>query len=143
MNSLTVNLDFDDGKITLLKNNMGPILGTVLFFKDGEQLRITNFFIKKGHRRKGYGTVLMDAMKGVARAMNLPIIVTSESTPEAITFYESVGLKHVTDFLAFRTQYNVTVDIKNWNPQSEFSKQVGEEDFLWVPSSLKEVEIYL
>lgn len=108
------------------------------FSMDEYQITATDVDVSCHYRRKGYGTIIMGILMGIAESRHIPIYLYSLRT--AVKFYEKLG------FVRFRRYKKgwykgKRVVIDNFNRRRTFDKQTDRTDMLWIPNNVHIVHI--
>ena len=138
MDKVKVTIDLKNGYGFLTRDGSNSKLVEVEFICDDNQIVLTDLTAK--HRKVGYGTMIMYTMMGIAKAEKKPIVLFS--LMEVVPFYEKLGFMHLSKFKK-GTYKGKAVRILNLNPETSFNRQIGLEDFIWVPPNLDKVEVWL
>jgi GNAT superfamily N-acetyltransferase len=96
---------------------------------DNTQIMVTDVSTEEKYQKCGYGRLLFDGLKLIAEQKKKPLILWALDT--AIPFYEAIGLLHLDNPA---TQKRVIFgNIK----KSKLSEKIDDDDFVWIPKSLK------
>jgi len=94
-------------------------VGKVGFTISDEKIYVDDFNVNDGFRQTGYGSIMMDVVKGIARFMQKPVHLYSSA--ESPPFYKKIGFVSIED-----PEMRKRIWIKKGsNPK--------ENDFLWIP----------
>ena len=88
---------FGKSLLVLEAREDGKLLGILRAVGDGETIVfVQDILVDPAHRRKGVGTALLQAALERYRHVRQVELVT-DSTPETIAFYESIGFRRLAD----------------------------------------------
>ena len=142
MKKVTIKIDMDSEELWLLEGRKK--VGNLTFMLDFGEDKIlsTTLAIKEGFRRKGYGTLLMRALMGIADFLQKPIFVISEV--DTIDFYKRLGFVCLRKFKngSYKGKEVMIGNLREKRP-SNFLKAVEETDLIYIPSKVEKVEIYI
>jgi len=138
MKGFEIRLDMKKASVVLVRGDKSIAFANFLF--DKSQITITDFDVYRYYRKKGYGTILMYFLMGLARAKRKAIYLYS--VPQSVHFYEKVGFDFLKDY-KYGKHNGKKVIIKNLNPSLKFDEQVDATDFIWIPPEMKQVSIYI
>lgn len=116
-------------------------VGTLDYVMDigKDKIILTTFEIKEEFQGRGYGTLLMHALMGVAEALHTPIYTISEVS--TIDFYKRLGFVCLRKFKEGKYE-GKEVTVMNLKTH-DFIHEVEETDLIWIPSKLKRVKIFI
>jgi hypothetical protein len=136
---MKISIDMNKEKITVYsgKHNVGELE----FIIDETQIIIGSITIIKDKNFQGYGNLLINTIKGIAQHHNCPISVISY--PNKVIFYLKMGFFSMDKLIPSFIYNGIKVNIKNIDKSRPITNQIGEVDMLWIPPSLKEVDVYL
>lgn len=103
------------GEVNLTK--CGKVIGVASFTVTDTEICIDTFNVN--HQRLGHGSLIMDAIKGIALFLRIPI--TLYSVINAVPFYEKM------DFI-FALKVRKKLDIIGEEPE--------ERDMIWIPECI-------
>lgn len=105
-----------------LIDNEGRLAGflQVNHEKWNDRLRVTDLLVPDGHRRRGYGTLLMCKAKAVAKTLGCRAIVleTQSCNAGAIAFYKTQGF----ELIGFDTMHYSNTDIEEHEVRIELGQ---------------------
>lgn len=104
-----------------------------------DKIMLTTLGIQEEFRSKGYGTMLMYALMGVADALHVPIFLISDV--DTIDFYTKLGFICLRKFKDGKYE-GKKVTIMNLR-KCDFLDKVEKTDLIWIPSKLEKVEIFI
>ena len=124
------------GKLELKRKDV--VICYSYFTLDKYQLTVTDINTTRRYRRRGYGSILMHVLMGVAKSKKVPIYLYSLS--DAIKFYEKLG------FVRLRRYRNgwyrgKRVVIDNLNVRKTFGEQTNKTDVVWIPDNVHIVHL--
>jgi len=130
------------GKVLIYtyRNNSGKKyrVGYLYFTVGPTQITVTTLDVSSGYRGKGFGRLLLMILIAFAEQVKKPIFLYS--THDGELFYEKMGMRR----LYYHDRWNdVTVEFMNLNPKKKFCEQCSDLDFIWVPSGIRHIRIYL
>ena len=99
------------------------------FMFDGPMLRITDVGTEDPYQLQGYGRMMFSILKTVARHHKMPIYLWA--LDGAIPFYEKLGFLHLNN--PDVQKKIIFANIKD----KDIPNEVDEDDFVWLPKSLK------
>lgn len=139
MDKFEITIDARKNGSAILKRGDTKIASIYVIY-DKVQIEACDLSTEARYRRKGYGTMLMYALMGVAKAKRKPIILWSIN--EAVGYYQKLG------FIRLRRYQNgwykgKRVIIDNLNPHKTFTEQVKHNQFIWIPPNMHIVHIYI
>lgn len=110
------------GEINLFQN--GHKIGKTGFTISNEKIYVDDLNVDKEYQRIGYGSIMMDVIKGISRFVKKPIHLYSigYSSP----FYTNMGFLSVLD-----PQMRERICIKKGSSPKE-------KDLIWIPECLKD-----
>lgn len=126
--SLSVLTDMKEGTIEVIVN--GNKAADASFIFDGTQIRVINVDTRTIYQKCGYGRLLFDSLKCIARQKKLPLLLWSSDM--GIPFYEKLGFLHLNN-----SDVQKLVIIGNIKSQKDLDKKLCEKDFVWIPSTMK------
>ena len=124
--SIAVDLDMSKEEVTIFVDGIQAAKTSFMF--DGPMLRVTDVGTENGYEMNGYGRMMFDVLKNVARQHKMPIYLWSLDA--AIPFYEKLGLLHLNN-----KEVQKRVIFANLK-DTDIDKEVDEDDFVWVPKGL-------
>ena len=86
--------DEDGGALHLVARSGGELVGTARLVVKGRRGKIGRMAVKKGWRRKGVGSAMIDFIKEISVGMNLSELLL-HAQASAIPFYERLGFSEV------------------------------------------------
>ena len=113
-------------------------IGYLNFVVDETQIFISDLSVNRYYRKKGYGRLLIMMVMALSEELKKPILLFS--TDESENFYRKVGMRKL---FAYKEWENVKVEFMNLNPKKKFCEQCSDLDYVWVPSGLRTIQIYL
>jgi len=136
---LTIKIDMNSKEIWLLEGRKK--VGFLDFIIDigRDKIMLTTLGIRNGFREKGYGTLLIHALMGIADYLHKPIFVISNV--DTIDFYTELGFVCLRKFKDGKYEGNEVI-ITNVR-KDDFLNKVEKTDLIWIPSKVKKVEIYI
>lgn len=136
---VTVKIDMNSEEIRLFEGRKKVGILNYVMDIGNDKIILTTLEIKKGFQGKGYGTLLMHTLMGVANALHTPIYAISNVS--TITFYERLGFICLRKFKDGKYEgKEVTImNLRTW----DFLDKVEKVDLIWIPSKLEKVEIYI
>lgn len=126
------------GKIAIYTKDRKKRLGYITFAVEETQISVDDLHVSKSYRRRGFGRLLMMMVMALAEEVKKPIFLFS--TDEGISFYETLGMRRIVDYKKWD---DVKVKFMNLNSKKKFIEQCSDEDFVWVPSGMRRIKIYL
>jgi len=110
------------------------------FYIDVTQVNVTDVFVNRYYRGRGYGTMLLSTIMGFAKAKKKPIYLYS--TLIATGFYEKMGFILLRKFRKGKHK-GKRIHFMNLNPKRSFNDQVSDTDYIWFPDNIDAAIIYL
>jgi N-acetylglutamate synthase-like GNAT family acetyltransferase len=105
------------------------IIGKVGFTMSRIQIMVDTLVIYENHKRKGYGTLLIDFIKGISRMMKRPIIIFSLT--EAVEFYEKMGFKKINEVRKNKV-YNLILTY-----ECDEEPVIDDLNLIWIPENIR------
>jgi hypothetical protein len=125
------------------------------FTIDDTQINVIDLIVDNSKTLQGYGYLMINLLKGIAQFYKKPIYLISYT--DKILFYKKndfISLFDLPKVISYdffnmnKSKHTILygqkkINIKNINPDKDISLQISNEDMIWIPSSLNEVDIYL
>ena len=127
-----------DAKLKIREESKIKTVVHAEFLSDGLKIFIVEYDVLNEYKNKGYGTMLMYTLMGIARARRLPIILFA--TEDSIEFYIKLGFHGLRNYKNGKYE-GKRVTILNLNNDVDFEHQVGEDDLIWIPPNMDAVVI--
>jgi GNAT superfamily N-acetyltransferase len=129
-----------DGKIVLYTNRDKKKyrVGYLYFSVQETQINADNLRITKGYRGRGFGRLLMMILMALAEEVRKPIFLYG--TEESDGFYKEIGMRRV---FCHKDWNDVKVEFMNLNPKKKFCEQCSNMDYIWIPSGVTHIRLYL
>lgn len=125
--NVSLSVDLKDEVVKVIVD--GIEVAKAEFTVDGNQIMVTDVSTEEKYQKCGYGRLLFDGLKLISEQTKKPLILWSLDS--AIPFYESIGLLHLDN-------PNVQKMVIFGNvKKSELTEKVDDDDFIWIPKSLK------
>jgi len=101
------------------------------FYFDEHQITATDIQVESARkRRKGLGTILIDALKILAKKEKKPIYLYSAA--DAVKFYKKCGFERVVEAAEAGK-----ITVGNLEEGKKLKDAVNKNDMVWLPKSLK------
>lgn len=144
MNKIKMTVDLKKGRAFLARvfpnDRKQKIITEIEFIRDGNQITVTDVFVNHDYRRTGYGSMLMYALMGVAKAEKKVIVLFA--LVQALPFYLKCGFLPIRKFTNGRYR-GKRLRVTNSNPKKTFRSQIGKGDLVWFPPNVDRISIYL
>jgi hypothetical protein len=136
-NELVIKMRGGQSKIEDIDDNWGEIklyklkekVGETGFIISDYQVSVDTITIETPFIRKGYGTLIIDILKGLSRLHNKPIVLYS--LKESYGFYVAMGFKKLKKIHDERKK-TVVVIFKTKN-----EPKIEEMELIWLPESMR------
>lgn len=128
------------GKAVLFTENetVGRKIGSASFTVHETQIDVVDMDISKRYRKRGFGRLIMMAIMALAQEVRKPIFLFA--TEESVKFYERLGLRRIWNHKKWN---DVKVEFMNLNPEKKFCEQCSNIDFVWIPSGVTHIQLYM
>jgi GNAT superfamily N-acetyltransferase len=129
-----------DGKIILYTPKKGKNyrVGQLSFIIQGTQISVDVIEVTGKYRNKGFGRLMMMILMALAEQVKKPIFLYATEQSEG--FYKSLGMRKL---YYHEIWEDVKVDFMNLNPDKKFCEQCSDLDYVWIPSGVRHIRIYL
>ena len=144
---ITIKIDMHSKEIRLLEGRKR--VGFLDFMVENDKIMPTSMGVREGFQRKGYGTLLVRVLMGIADYFYKPIFLISNVG--IIDFYKRLGFVCLREFKSEegidmtyttpRKYKGKEIIIKNL--ADRFYTGIEEVDLIWIPSKLERIEIYI
>lgn len=143
---ITININKETIKAYVGKTPVAQID----FLLDETQINVADLTVVDEKQLQGYGYLMLNALKGVAQFYKKPIYLISYL--DKVQFYRKndfLSLGDYSKYCSFDGKVvsilvgGRTINIRNLNPDKAIENQLSSADMLWIPSSLKEMDVYL
>ena len=124
---IAIDLNMVDEEITIFVD--GKRVAKTYFVFDGPMIRVTDVITEDDYQMNGYGRMMFDVLKAVARHHKMPIYLWA--LDDAIPFYEKIGMLHLND-----PEVQKKVIFANVKDE-KIKEEVDEDDFVWLPKGLR------
>jgi len=108
----------------------GEKVAKTSFMFDGPMIRVTDVSTDDVHQMNGYGRMMFDVLKTVARHHKMPIILWA--LDGAIPFYEKIGMLHLDD-----PKVQKKVIFANIEDEKHLKREIDGDDFIYLPKGLR------
>lgn len=125
--NIAVDLNMAEEDVTIFVDGIKVAKTTFVF--DGPILRVTDVGTEDGYEMNGYGRMMFDVLKNVARQHKMPIYVWS--LDDAIPFYEKLGFLHLNN-----PEVQKKIIFGNLTNE-DINKKIDDDDLIWIPQSIK------
>jgi hypothetical protein len=125
---IAIDLNMVEEEITVFVD--GEKVAKTYFMFDGPMIRVTDVSTEDGYKLNGYGRMMFDVLKAVARHHKMPIILWS--LDDAIPFYEKIGMLHLND-----PKVQERVIFANIKDDEHRNREIDNDDFIWLPKGLR------
>lgn len=127
---MAIDIDMVDEEINVFLDDDSEPVATTFFMFDGPFIRVTDVETRKDHQNNGFGKIMMNILKMIARQHKLPIYLWSLT--ESIPFYEKMGFLHLDD-----PEVQKRVIFANISDERHLHRCIDHDDFVYIPKSLK------
>lgn len=136
---VTIKIDMNSEEMRLFEGRKKVGILNYVMDIGKDKIILTTLEINEGFQSKGYGTLLMHALMGVAEALHTPIYAISDVS--TIAFYERLGFICLRKFKNGKCEGKEVI-IMNLRGRG-FLDKVEKTDLIWIPSKLEKAEIYI
>ena len=119
------------GTVRILKYGSRTLIGHADFCFDGAQIDVSYVRIIERYRRTGYGVLLFDAIKVLAKQRQIVIYLCS--TYKALKFYQNLGFELIIN--AYKAG---KIRVGNIREGKSIEDVASDTDIFWVPRQLKD-----
>jgi len=125
---IVINLNMIKEEITVFVD--GKQIARTYFMFDGPMIRVADVSTDDSYQLNGYGRMMFDVLKTVARHHKMPIILWSLDS--SIQFYEKIGMLHLND-----PEVQKKVIFANVKDEKHLKREIDNDDFIWLPKGLR------
>lgn len=128
------------GEVVLFTENetIGRRIGSASFTVHETQIDVVDLDVSKRYRRRGFGRLMMMAIMALAQEVRKPIFLFA--TEGSVEFYERLGLRRIWNHEKWN---DVKIKFMNLHPKKKFCEQCSDIDFVWIPSGVTCIQLYM
>ena len=136
---VTIKIDMNSEEMRLFEGRKKVGILNYVMDIGKDKIILTTLEIRKEFQGKGYGTLLVHALMGVADALHTPIYAISDVS--TIAFYEKLGFICLRKFKngEYKEKEVIIMNLRT----CDFLDEVEKIDLIWIPSKLEKVKIYI
>jgi GNAT superfamily N-acetyltransferase len=127
--SMSIIMDMGEGIVKVMVDGQEAAKADFMF--DETQIRVTDVSTEKVYRKCGYGRLLFDALKCVAKQKKMPLLLWSSDMALEIQFYEKLGFLHLNN-----PEIQRKIIFGNLDTAEEIAEKIDDDDFVWIPQTL-------